>query len=78
MSKNPAFHGRTNHIDIRIHFIHDLVAEGQVQLKYCNTNEQVADVLTKSLPYEKHVYFRSKFGVCNFESKGSVESMIEN
>ena len=62
MSENLAFHGRTKH-NIRIHFIRDLVAGGQVQFKYCNTNEQVADVLTKSLPYEKHVYFRSKLRV---------------
>ena len=74
MSENPAFHGRTKHIDIRIHFIRDLVAGGQVQFKYCNTNEQVADVLTRSLPYEKPVYFRSKLGVCNFESRGSVRN----
>lgn len=78
MSENPAFHGRTKHIDIRVHFIRDLVAGGQIQLRYCNTNEQVADVFTKSLPYEKHAYFRSKLGVSNFESRGSVENMVQN
>ncbi|RVW83084.1 Retrovirus-related Pol polyprotein from transposon TNT 1-94 [Vitis vinifera] len=49
MTKNPAYHGRTKHVDIRVHFIRDLVVEGKVVLQYCNTNEQVADVLTKAL-----------------------------
>ncbi|KAE8734773.1 Detected protein of unknown function [Hibiscus syriacus] len=39
MSKNPSFHGRTKHIDIRVHFIRDLVSDGSIILKYCNTNE---------------------------------------
>ena len=73
MTKNPAYHGRTKHVDIRVHFIRDLVVEGKVVLQYCNTNEQVADVLTKALSRDKHVYFKSKLGVCNFESRGSVE-----
>ena len=55
MTKNPAYHGRTKHVDIRVHFIRDLVVEGKVVLQYCNTNEQVADVLTKALSRDKHV-----------------------
>lgn len=73
MAKNPAFHGRTKHIDLRHHFIRDLVSSEQIVLKFCSTNEQVADILTKALSYEKHVYFRTKLGVCNFESRGDVE-----
>ena len=73
MTKNPIFHGRTKHIDIRHHFIRDLVAKGLMELKYCNTHEQVANIFTKSLPYNKHFYFRSLLGVCNFESRESIE-----
>ncbi|KAL7129296.1 hypothetical protein ABFS83_13G056600 [Erythranthe nasuta] len=73
MTKNPSFQSRTKHIDIRFHFVRDLVAKDEMSLKYCNTNEQVADVLTKSLSKEKFVYFRNLLGVCNFESRGSVE-----
>nr|GEV32544.1 retrovirus-related Pol polyprotein from transposon TNT 1-94 [Tanacetum cinerariifolium] len=57
MTRNPAFHSRTNHIDIRFHFIRDLTSEGIIELKYCPTNEQVADVFTKTLSQAKHDYF---------------------
>ena len=73
MTKNPAHHSRTKHIDIRYHFIRSIVAKGEVTLKFCGTNEQVADILTKALPQVKHDYFRLKLGICDFETRGSVE-----
>lgn len=74
MTKNLAFHSRTKHIDIRYHFIWKLVAVGEVTLSYCNTNSQVADILTKSLLRAKHEVFRLRTGVTSFEARGSVES----
>ncbi|XP_059281755.1 secreted RxLR effector protein 161-like [Lycium ferocissimum] len=73
MTKNPAFHGRTKHIDSCFHFIRELVEKEDIILKFCNTNEQVVDILTKALPYQNHVYFRSLLGVSEFESRGNVE-----
>jgi hypothetical protein len=73
MGKNPTHHNRTKHIAIRYHFVRSLVGEGEVKLGYCNTNDQVADVLTKGLSRDKHAYFRLKMGVCDYESRRSVE-----
>ncbi|KAL9235697.1 hypothetical protein vseg_010436 [Gypsophila vaccaria] len=73
MAKNPAFHGRTKHIDIQYHFIRKLVADEKIVLKFCGTNEQIADIFTKSLPQGKHQFFMTELGVGNFESRGSVE-----
>lgn len=72
MAKNPSFHGRTKHNDVQHHFIRKLVADGKILLTFCGTNEQAADIFTKSLPQAKHQFFRSKLGVCNFESRESV------
>lgn len=73
MAKNPAFHVRTKHIDVQHHFIRQLVADGRIMMKFCGTNEQVADIFTKSLPQAKHEFFQSKLGVCSFESRGDVD-----
>ncbi len=51
LAANPdMFHARTKHIDIRYHFIRELVANRTVVLEYCPTNEMAADLLTKALP----------------------------
>ena len=74
MTKNPSFHARTKHIDVQYHFIRKLVDDGRIVLIYCGTNEQEANIFTKSLPLAKHEFFRLQLGVCNFESRGSVVS----
>lgn len=68
MTKNPAFRSKTKHIDIHYHFIHDLVTGGIISLKFCGKNDQVVDVLTKSIPRNKHDFFRQNlfFMVLNF------------
>lgn len=50
MTKNPAFHSRTKNIDIRYHFIRDLTTKADIELKFCGTRDQIADVFTKALP----------------------------
>jgi len=73
MTKNPTFHSRTKHIDIRYHFIQSCVSAGEIVLKTCDTTEQVADIFTKSLPQAQHEFLKTQLGVCDFESRGSVE-----
>ena len=57
MTQNPQFHQRTKHIDIRHHYIRDLVRTGLIELVYCPTDKMVADVLTKGLDKLKTVSF---------------------
>ena len=49
MAKNPQFHGRSKHIDIKYHFIREQVTSGKVQLSYCQSNDMIFDILTKGL-----------------------------
>jgi hypothetical protein len=63
LTENLVIHDRSKHIEIRYHFIHDHVQTGVVKLEYVSTDEQVVDILTKSLPRGKHVYFKDKMGL---------------
>jgi len=42
------------HITMRINFLHEQVTTNVIALKYINTDNEVADVLTKLLPVESH------------------------
>ena len=63
LSKNYGFHERTKHFGIRHHFIREKVLAGEIQLKYCPTNEMVADMLTKALGRIIFEKFRREEGV---------------
>lgn len=50
VAKNPVFHSKTKHIPIRYHKIRNAAGDGLIEIKYVNTKDQVADILTKPLP----------------------------
>lgn len=49
LAKNPVFHGRSKHIDLRFHFIRECVEKGRIIIKYVGTGGQREDILTKAL-----------------------------
>nr|GFB63647.1 hypothetical protein [Tanacetum cinerariifolium] len=53
----------TKHMEIKHHYIRELIAKGEVRLESYRTNEQVADLLTKALPQVKHDEFKAHLGV---------------
>jgi hypothetical protein len=63
MTENPLFHDKSKHIEIRYHYICDMVQRGVIKLQYVGTDEQVADVLTKSLSCVKFEHFQDKLGI---------------
>ena len=67
LAKNPVFHGRSKHIDVRYHFIRDCVEQGLIVIKHVSTSEQRADILTKALSAAKFEKMRSLLGVRNLE-----------
>lgn len=54
LSKNPKFHDRSKHIDLRFHFLREKVNSQLLSLEYTPTSDMWADILTKSLPKIKH------------------------
>ncbi|KAK9681859.1 hypothetical protein RND81_10G032400 [Saponaria officinalis] len=64
LSRNPIFHGKCKHIDVRYHFLRDLSKDGIIDLVFCKSIDQVADVFTKSLTVDSFKKFRKMLGVC--------------
>ncbi|RVW39030.1 Retrovirus-related Pol polyprotein from transposon TNT 1-94 [Vitis vinifera] len=65
LSKNPVMHGRNKHIDVRFHFLRDLTKDGSMELVYCDTQEQLVDIMTKPLKLNTFVKLRGQLGVCS-------------
>jgi hypothetical protein len=63
MSKNPVHHQQTKHIDLDIHFVRERVAFGDPRIVHVPTDQQFADVMTKSLPTATFTSFRSSLTV---------------
>lgn len=52
---------RSKHIDLRYHYVRHLVANGDINIKFCRTNDMLADALTKALPRDTFVSLRNRF-----------------
>jgi hypothetical protein len=63
LAKNPAFHGRSKHIDTQHHYIREKIADKTIELQYTPTDEQVADGLTKALARPSFERFRDAIGL---------------
>ena len=63
MAKNPVFHKRTKHVQIRYHFVREAVERGIIALEYCRTNEMLADSCTKALARDQFEKLRGGIGL---------------
>ncbi|CAN0862290.1 Retrovirus-related Pol polyprotein from transposon TNT 1-94 [Linum grandiflorum] len=60
IASNPVLHDRTKHIETHVHYIRQLTQTGEVKIHYLNTEDQIADVLTKALATSRHWYLSTK------------------
>ena len=72
IARNLVYHSRTRPIGIKHHFIRDAIEDGEVELKFCKSEDQVADIFTKALPKDKFNYFREMLGVQEQHIKGGI------
>ncbi|GJU00778.1 putative ribonuclease H-like domain-containing protein [Tanacetum coccineum] len=65
--KNPVFHQRTKHIEIRHHFIRDANEKNLIQVLKIHTDDNVADLLTKAFdgPRFEYLVVHIGMGVCS-------------
>lgn len=63
-TKDPKYHGRTKHIDVRCHYIRDMVGRGEVTLHHLSTSRMVADPLTKATSTDVFQTHVRSLGLC--------------
>ncbi|KAK3009190.1 hypothetical protein RJ639_013530 [Escallonia herrerae] len=72
LAENPVFHARIKHVEVYYHFIRKKVLQEEIELEHVITENQVADLLTKSLSENKFQSFRRQLGMAN-KGGASVE-----
>ncbi|KAJ5267756.1 hypothetical protein N7478_010564 [Penicillium angulare] len=63
LSRNPEFHKRTKHFNVKFHYQRAVLDAGEIELQYIPTGEQAADGLTKPLGPTAFLKFCSLLGV---------------
>ncbi|OKP15237.1 Copia protein [Penicillium subrubescens] len=72
LSRNPEFHKRTKHFNVKFHYQRAVLNTGEISLEYVPTAEQAADGLT--MPLEPSPF--TKF--CNLLGIDTEELIKEN
>jgi hypothetical protein len=76
-SKNGRSSSRSRHIDLQEFFLWSLYEQGTVDLRHVRTNDQLADIMTKSLPRPAFEELREQIGVTLFRGEVLEQSEIE-
>ncbi|XP_040936222.1 secreted RxLR effector protein 161-like [Gossypium hirsutum] len=69
IAKILVFHGKTKHLKIKFHFVREAEQLKKVNLVHCSSENQFADILTKSLVATRLDILRRNIGVCCIQSK---------
>ncbi|XP_052621726.1 uncharacterized protein LOC128127306 [Lactuca sativa] len=74
ISHNPIKHSMTKHIDIHYHFIKDHVLNGNIELIFVPSDDEIVDVFTKELDETKFNGFLNKMGMMRLDPQFFLET----
>jgi hypothetical protein len=63
LENNPVYHARSKHIETHYHFVRENIQSNEIDVLYCNTNDNVVDIFTKPLGKAKFVIYRDIIGI---------------
>ena len=67
IARNPQSHHKTKHVDIKYHYVCDMVQDVTIKVQYCPTNDMIADILTKGLTHDRFTRLRPLSGVKQYD-----------
>jgi hypothetical protein len=65
VAKNLVFHKKMRHVERRHHFLRDRVEKGDIEMRYIDTERQLADIFTKPHDSSRFADLQGKIGVCH-------------
>ena len=68
LSKNSTFHSRSKHIDVRYHWIRDVLESKSLLLEKIHTEDNPSDMMTKSVSKNKLEEFRTLTGLVDIST----------
>jgi hypothetical protein len=65
VAKHLVFHKRMKHLYRRHHFLRDHVEKGDNEMRYIDTERQLANIFTKPLDASRLTALQGEIGVCH-------------
>jgi len=66
LTKNLVHHSQTKHIEIRHHFIREQVSNSICEIKFIESEKELADFFTKPLAKDRFNYLRTELRILDY------------
>jgi hypothetical protein len=63
LTRNPVFYDRSKHIETRYHFIRRCVENGNIDIQFVGTVDQLSDIMAKALGRVQFQELRRRIGI---------------